>query len=220
MSHNKQSLPLHPSSLYLCDQVVFSWWVSSAALRTSLAHRLFQTDMTAGWGFVCLFLKIFRKNLRVCSGRREERNWFNRFKVLVLNSYLGKQQIIHKKKRPFMCLSHEKTASLCAYIYSTTGNTRLSKIKMCSKHHLGLQMHEPSNMAAVSLCQFWTIELQLAAWRESVKRPRTSLLTWWMVYSLYVWSFVAIVVLVWGFCEFCLFVCFLLCATQLLQLHF
>lgn len=142
------------------------------------------------------------QNLHVCSGRREERNWFNRFKVLVLNSYLGKQQIIHKKKRPFMCLSHEKTASLCAYIYSTTGNTRLSKIKMCSKHHLGLQMHEPSNMAAVSLCQFWTIELQLAAWRESVKRPRTSLLTWWMVCSLYVWSFVAIVVLVWVFVSF------------------
>lgn len=54
-----------------------------------------------------------------------------------------------------------KPVSFRYYIYSKAENTRESKIKMCSKNHLGFLKHEASNMAAVSPCQVQAIELQL-----------------------------------------------------------
>lgn len=56
-----------------------------------------------------------------------------------------------------------KKASFRDYIYSKRQSTRESKIKMCSKNHLGFLKHEASNMAAVSPCQVQAIELQLVA---------------------------------------------------------
>lgn len=105
-----------------------------------------------------------------------------------------------------------KKASFRDYTYSRAGNTRESKIKTCSKNHLGFLKHEASNMAAVSPCQVQAIELQLVAWQEAVRRQRTSLLAWLVVYSLYITSITC-----WLFGGFSFSVCHLM-AVALLRL--
>lgn len=53
---------------------------------------------------------------------------------------------------------------------------------------LGVSEARSISKAAVSPCQVQAIELQLVAWQESVRRQRTSLLAWLVVYSLYIKS--------------------------------